>query len=58
MGDIADSMLNGEACEMCGEELDCEGCEEAEIPAYCSLSCAEARGTSEEQVCNHSSAYE
>lgn len=47
MGDVADAMLGGELCEMCGVYL--EG--EAEgIPRYCSAQCAKDRGAAPEQV--------
>lgn len=47
MGEIADSMINGECCEMCGVPLagDAEG-----FPRYCSLACAEDRGADASQV--------
>ena len=41
MGEIADSMIYGEACEMCGMPLDEEG---DGIPSYCSEQCARDRG--------------
>lgn len=53
MGEIAEMMLGGSLCEMCGEALVCDECEEAGIPAYCSSACAKDRGASEEQVCTH-----
>lgn len=40
MGEIAESMLNGNACEMCGVPLDGEG---FGAPRYCSKSCREDR---------------
>lgn len=53
MGEIADMMLGGVLCEMCGSALDCEECEKMGIPMYCSLGCANDRAASEDQVCNH-----
>ncbi len=47
MGEIADMMLGGEMCEMCGVPLDGEG---YGAPRYCSKSCARDRGASMEQV--------
>lgn len=53
MGEIAEAMLGGECCEMCGEYLDCDECAEMGIPAYCSIGCAKDRGASGDQVCKH-----
>lgn len=53
MGDIADMMISGVMCGMCGVYLDCEECEDMAIPMYCSLVCAKDSGMSEEQVCQH-----
>jgi len=53
MGEIADAMISGEMCESCGEELMCEECADMDIPAYCSIECANDRGASKKQVCNH-----
>lgn len=50
---IADLMLGGVMCEMCGEWLECDDCEETGVPAYCSLKCARNRGRGKEAVCNH-----
>jgi len=50
---IAEDMISGVCCEMCGEYLECDECEELGIPAYCSNACAKDRGASKEQVCNH-----
>lgn len=47
MGEIADSMINGETCEMCGVFLDGEP---LGFPRYCSLSCAMHRGADISQV--------
>ena len=55
MGEIADAMLSGELCEMCGEYLDCNQCADMGIPMYCSLSCARDRGAEKDQVCDHES---
>jgi len=52
MGEIADAMISGEMCEGCGEWL-CEECADMGIPMYCSEECADNRGASHEQVCNH-----
>ena len=41
MGDIADMMIGGDLCEMCGMVLDGEG---YGIPRYCSNECAKDRG--------------
>lgn len=48
MGDIADAMLNGDLCEMCGLPLMSE--EDYGIPMYCSLECAKKRGADISQV--------
>ena len=53
MGEIADMMIGGIMCEMCGTYLECDECEDMGIPAYCSLECAENRGRGKEAVCNH-----
>ena len=52
MGEIAEAMLSGEMCAMCGEGL-CGECGEMGIPMYCSEQCAKDAGTSKHQVCNH-----
>lgn len=41
MGEIADSMIEGEACEMCGVWLDGD---RPGYPRYCSTECADDRG--------------
>lgn len=41
MGEIADMMIYGEMCEMCGAFLEGQG---DGIPDYCSSQCAEDRG--------------
>lgn len=41
MGEIADMMIGGDLCEMCGMALDGEG---YGIPRYCSNECAKDRG--------------
>ncbi len=46
MGQIAEDMLTGVCCEMCGEFLMCDECAEMGIPMYCSEECAEDRGVS------------
>jgi len=43
MGEIADQMINGEICEMCGAYLNDNGCPMG-IPMYCSKQCAIDRG--------------
>lgn len=50
---VAEDMITGVCCEMCGEYLLCEDCEEIGVPAYCSVECAKDRGASLEQVCRH-----
>lgn len=47
MGEIADSMINGEVCEMCGVWLDGES---TGYPRYCSEECADDRGADYSQV--------
>jgi len=47
MGEIAESMLNGELCEGCGAYLEQKG---GGYPEYCSLECAAGRGADESQV--------
>lgn len=42
MGEIAEMMLNGDVCEMCGEFFHDD--ESPGIPRYCSKQCAEDRG--------------
>lgn len=47
MGEIAESMLNGDMCEACGENLFDENGEPREsmrVPDYCSPECAVNRG--------------
>jgi len=39
MGKIANAMLSGELCAMCGVPL-CKECSDMEIPMYCSEECA------------------
>lgn len=46
MGEIADSLLNGECCEGCGEYLGGG----TGLPQYCSTTCARNRGADESQV--------
>jgi len=53
MGQVAEDMLTGVCCEMCGEYLLCDECEETGIPAYCSHQCAKDRGALKGQVCKH-----
>ena len=47
MGEIADSMISGETCEMCGVWLDGES---PGYPRYCSNECADDRGAGHDQV--------
>lgn len=47
MGEIADMMINGDMCEMCGVWLDGDG---EGFPRYCSKECADDRGADESQV--------
>lgn len=47
MGEIADAMLNGDFCEMCGVSLDND---EMGIPMYCSKECAKDRGVEPEDI--------
>lgn len=53
MGEVAEMMLGGVTCEMCGEYLECDECEDTGVPAYCSVGCAKDRGRDKEAVCNH-----
>lgn len=48
MGEVADAMLNGDVCEMCGVYL--ENDPEMGIPMYCSEDCARDRGVPEEDI--------
>ncbi len=41
MGEIAESMINGDACEACGMPFFSEG---PGYPRYCCQECAEGRG--------------
>ena len=47
MGEIADSMISGEVCEMCGMFLDGDA---PGFPRYCSAACADDRGADHSQV--------
>lgn len=51
MGEVAEDMISGVACEACGVYLECDACEEIGIPAYCSDGCADDRGADRSQVC-------
>lgn len=51
MGEIADSMIYGEACEMCGIPLPGEA---PGHPRYCSEECAFDRGADMSQVVDDS----
>lgn len=53
MGEIADSMVNGELCAMCGVALDYSKEVDEEpygIPMYCSESCAIDAGYSKKDA--------
>lgn len=47
MGEIAEAMLSGELCEMCGVPIDGG---DAGIPMYCSKECALDRGVPREGI--------
>lgn len=47
MGEIAESMISGESCEMCGVPLDSG---DMGIPMYCSKECARDRGVPEKDI--------
>lgn len=47
MGEIADMMINGDMCEMCGVPLPGGG---EGFPRYCSEECARDRGADSSQV--------
>lgn len=47
MGEIAESMINGDICAMCGIPLAGEA---FGIPRYCSKSCAKDQGADYSQV--------
>lgn len=53
MGEIAEAMISGVMCEMCGVYLECDDCADMDIPMYCSLSCAKDRGAGRYQVCDN-----
>lgn len=53
MGEIAEMMISGVMCGMCGTYLECKDCEDMGIPMYCSNECAKDAGASKAQVCNH-----
>ena len=59
MGEIADAMISGILCGMCGQPLDCDDCKDMEIPMYCSRQCAKDAGTNmtnfpaDVRVCTH-----
>ena len=54
MGEIAEAMISGELCAMCGVSLECDDCADMGIPIYCSIECAKDQGAGIEQVCNKS----
>ena len=47
MGEIANSMINGELCEMCGVPLEEN---DMGIPMYCSEACARDRNVPKEDI--------
>lgn len=47
MGEIADGMIGGDFCEMCGVVLVGEG---SGYPRYCSAECADDRGADHAQI--------
>jgi len=49
MGQVAEDMLTGICCEMCGEFLMCDECAEMGIPMYCSEECARNRGITDKE---------
>ena len=49
MGEIAEAMISGELCEMCGVALNEESADMG-IPMYCSIECANDRGADKSQV--------
>ncbi len=53
MGEIAEEMIAGIACAMCGIYLECDKCADDGIPKYCSMDCAKSGGAGYYQVCNH-----
>ena len=50
MGDIADGMINGKFCEMCGMHLDGDA---PGYPRYCTSECADDRGVGDSQVVDY-----
>lgn len=52
MGEIAEAMISGEMCEMCGVPL-CRECAGMKIPMYCSIQCAEDRGANKGRACEY-----
>jgi hypothetical protein len=59
MGEIAEMMTTGVMCAMCGVYLECEVCEDMQIPMYCSEECFNDSGESKKveglqyRICNH-----
>jgi len=47
MGEIADAMISGEMCEMCGVYLEDN---DMGIPMYCSEQCAKDRGVPKKDI--------
>lgn len=47
MGEIAEAMLSGKMCEMCGVYLEDN---DMDIPMYCSAQCARDRGVPEKDI--------
>ena len=57
MGEIAEMMISGVMCAMCGTYLECDQCEDMGIPMYCSKECALDQDVPKEdlkyRVCRH-----
>lgn len=54
MGEMADMMLDGTLCAMCGQPMECKECFKMGIPMYCSEQCAKDAGENpENRFCNH-----
>ena len=49
MGEIAEAMLSGKLCSMCGIPL-CGECVEMGIPMYCSRECAKEQNIDDEDI--------
>lgn len=58
MGQVAEDMITGICCAMCGEFLMCDECADLGIPMYCSKQCAKDAGEDpKHRVCNHKKTY-